>query len=328
LSYIVSNNKKATILTIILLSGGFIGITSPPILSAASAEIYQNAIYDNINFNLNHIEQIQRENQWNSETTDNGQQPSAIEALNIGDSKDAISNIEDTFTGANINDKSSSNLEKNIVNVCINDNDNFLGAELVGGQEQIEPPPPIPPSAFLDLAVTNFFSDNVSILLGDGTGSFDAATNVGTDSAPRYIAISDFNSDRILDLAIANFGSTTVTILLGNGDGSFGKATNFQVGSSPSSIAIGDFNSDRILDLAVTNQGTNNVSILLGNGDGSFGTGTTFLVGDTPTSLSVGDFDKDGKLDLAVANFNSFNISVFLGNDDGTFGTAINTPRK
>jgi FG-GAP-like repeat len=94
----------------------------------------------------------------------------------------------------------------------------------------------------LDLAVTIFFSDNVSILLSDGTGSFGTATNFGTDSAPRYIAISDFNSDGILDLAIANFGSTTVSILLGNGDGSFRKATNFQVGSSPSSIAIGDFN--------------------------------------------------------------------------------------
>jgi hypothetical protein len=103
LRYIVSNNKKATILTIILLSGGFIGITSPPILSAASAEIYQNAICDNINLNLNNIEQVQRQNQEDFQTTVNGgQQPSSIEVLNSGDSRGPLSNIQDKFTGANI----------------------------------------------------------------------------------------------------------------------------------------------------------------------------------------------------------------------------------
>jgi len=70
LIYIVSNNVKATFLTIILLSG-FTGITSPP--SSASAEIYQNAICDNINLNLNHIKQIQRQNHEDSQITDNEQ---------------------------------------------------------------------------------------------------------------------------------------------------------------------------------------------------------------------------------------------------------------
>ena len=138
MNYIVSNNIKTTILTIILLSGGFIGITSPlPILSAASAELYQNAICDNINLNFNHIEQIQRQNQEDSQTTANGQQPSSIEALNPGDFGDPLSNMEDTFTGANTNDESLLNLDKNIINICINDNDKFLDAELVGTQEHL-----------------------------------------------------------------------------------------------------------------------------------------------------------------------------------------------
>ena len=129
MSYIVLNNIKATFLTIILLSG-FIGITFPP-PSSASAELYQNVICDNINLNFNHIEQIQRQNQEDSQTTDNGQQLSTMEGLNLGDSGGPLSNIEDTLTDANINDESLLNLDRNIVTVCINNNDNFLDAESI-----------------------------------------------------------------------------------------------------------------------------------------------------------------------------------------------------
>jgi hypothetical protein len=188
----------------------------------------QNVICDNINLNLNHIEQVQRQNQKNSQTTDNLQQPSVIEGLNPRDSGGLLSNIEDTFTDANINDESLLNLDRNIINVCINDNINFLDAELVGTQEQIEPPSPIPPGDFLDLTVPNVGSDNVSILLGDGTGSFGTATNFDTGDAPSSVAIGDFNGNGILDLAVANIISNSVSILLGNGDGTFGPANNFQ----------------------------------------------------------------------------------------------------
>ena len=129
MSYIVLNNIKATFLTIILLSG-FIGITFPP-PSSASAELYQNVICDNINLNFNHIEQIQLQNQEDSQTTDNGQQLSTMEGLNLGDSGGPLSNIEDTLTDANINDESLLNLDRNIVTVCINNNDNFLDAESI-----------------------------------------------------------------------------------------------------------------------------------------------------------------------------------------------------
>ena len=57
---------------------------------------------------------------------------------------------------------------------------------------------------FLDLAVTNVFSNNVSILLGNGTGSFGTATNFAVGSAPVSVAVGDFNGDTFLDLAVAN----------------------------------------------------------------------------------------------------------------------------
>jgi hypothetical protein len=97
---------------------------------------------------------------------------------------------------------------------------------------------------FLDLAVANDNSDNVSILLGNGNGTFvPPAVNFGAGDGPQSVAVGDFNNDTILDLAVANFGSANVSILLGNGDGTFvTPAVNFGAGEGPTSIATGNFN--------------------------------------------------------------------------------------
>src|SRR2546428_586060 len=71
----------------------------------------------------------------------------------------------------------------------------------------------------LDLAVANSDSDNVSVLLGNGDGSFQTARNFPTGSLPRSVAVGDFNGDGHLDLAVANNTVPgTVSVLLGNGD--------------------------------------------------------------------------------------------------------------
>jgi uncharacterized protein (DUF2141 family) len=191
----------------------------------------------------------------------------------------------------------------------------------------------------LDLVVTNqgnpslgFSDSSVSVLLGNGLGSFGSTTNFNSGTYPISIAVGDFNGDGKLDLAVANFGSDNVSVLLGNGDGTFGSATNYPlvVGMNPTSIAVGDFNGDGKLDLAVANSfgfssaTPGNVSILLGNGDGTFKSAMNFAVGGSPHSVAVGDFNGDGKLDLAVANSLGNSVSILLGNGDGTFGSAKN----
>ena len=82
----------------------------------------------------------------------------------------------------------------------------------------------------MDLAVANLSSNTVSILLGNGTGSFGTATNFAVGMSPFSVAVGDFNGDTFLDLAVANAASNNVSILLGNGTGSFGTATNFVAG--------------------------------------------------------------------------------------------------
>src|SRR5205814_980547 len=69
----------------------------------------------------------------------------------------------------------------------------------------------------LDLAVGTVASQNVSILLGSGTGTFVAGGNFVAGSQAASAAVGDFNRDGKLDLAIANLGSNNVSILLGTG---------------------------------------------------------------------------------------------------------------
>jgi hypothetical protein len=172
---------------------------------------------------------------------------------------------------------------------------------------------------FLDLAVANGGGylqpgSTVSILLGNGDGTFKDAQNYDTGSTPpsvpRFVAAGDFNRDGNTDLVVANYSSGTLRVLLGNGDGTFRAPQDYAIGSNPDSVALGDFNGDGIVDLAVANGGSPMVSILLGNGDAP------------SQSVAVGDFNHDGIPDLAVASMSSGTVSILLGQGDGTFRDA------
>jgi hypothetical protein len=176
----------------------------------------------------------------------------------------------------------------------------------------------------LDLAVPNPNSNNVSILLGKGDGTFNSAVEYSVGQAPIVATVGDFNRDGKLDLVIANINSNNVSILLGNGNGTFQTAVEYGAGSNPAALAVGDFNRDGKLDVVVTDVGSNTVSVLIGNGAGSFQLGKAYAVGQNPRGLTVGDFNRDGKLDLVVANNYSNSVSVLLGNGDGTFHPPVN----
>ena len=172
----------------------------------------------------------------------------------------------------------------------------------------------------LDLAVVNYLPGTVSVLLGNGDGTFrPTPIFFGGDNGPSSVAVGDFNGDGRPDLVLANFKSTTVSVFLGKGDGTFSMPLLFSAGTSPAFAAVGDFNGDGKQDLAVANYFSTTVSVLLGKGDGTFGPPVSFAAGPSPQVVAVGDLNRDGKLDLAVANAGSSTAAVMLGRGDGTF---------
>jgi Bacterial Ig-like domain (group 3)/FG-GAP-like repeat/FG-GAP repeat len=179
-----------------------------------------------------------------------------------------------------------------------------------------------------DIAVANYATNTVSILLGQGNGTFQGHIDTPVESEPASVAVGDFNSDGNMDLAVANFHSDTVSVLLGNGDGTFKSAVNYDVGHGPVSVAVGAFSGNQTLDLVVVNETDNDASVLLGNGDGTFQTQVTYPTGagGNPLSVVTGDFNGDGNLDLAVADFRSQQVSVLLGNGNGTFQAVLTYP--
>jgi Bacterial Ig-like domain (group 3)/FG-GAP-like repeat len=190
----------------------------------------------------------------------------------------------------------------------------------------------------LDLAVTNGQNNTVSILLGNGDGTFTQAPGspVPVGAVPYFTAIADFNKDGFADIAVTNNIDNTVSILLGNGDGTFRQAPGSPIGGfnyNPVGIVAADFNGDGNVDLAATdytgagNNDPGNVVVLLGNGDGTFipATESPFTVGLRPIVLVAMDFDHDGNTDLVVENSGlvtnpaTETLAILRGNGDGTF---------
>jgi phospholipase C len=179
----------------------------------------------------------------------------------------------------------------------------------------------------LDLAIANSGSNTLSILLGNGDGTFTLKSTPATGHNPTAVAAGDFNADGKVDLAVANQVDSTLTILLGAGDGTFiAQPVAPATGAGPVAVSADDFDQDGRLDLATTNNVENYGSALSGDGDGTF----TLLnegvnTGHGPLSLAVGDFNADGFLDLAVVNNLDNTISILPGNGDGSF-TSIDGP--
>ena len=117
---------------------------------------------------------------------------------------------------------------------------------------------------YRDIVFSNKGSSSVSVLLGDGNGSF--YTNQRNDytvgASPISVKVADIDQDNHQDIIVANFDSKNITILFGNGDATFKESVFYGTGEKPSSIEISDIDNDNDLDIVVANKGDDNVMVL------------------------------------------------------------------
>jgi len=162
----------------------------------------------------------------------------------------------------------------------------------------------------------------LSVLLGNGNGTFQAHVDYSVGDFPVGIVAGDFNDDGKTDLAIANKFDNTISVLYGNGDGTFQTQALVDIGSEPASIGIGDFNGDGKADLIASCVGSGVVTVLLNTGGGSFARvdSSTGLFGPDRSLVVTGNFTSPGTLDAVISSEIQAQIYLLKGQGNGSFG--------
>jgi cell division septation protein DedD len=181
--------------------------------------------------------------------------------------------------------------------------------------------------SFPDLAISNIDSDNVSVFIGNGNGTFRAATLQNVGSGPDGIVTGDFNGDAKIDIAVVDsleLADLNVSLLFGNGDSTFQAAVPTTAETDAVAIAKADFDASGRLDFAVTNVSglDNTVNVLLydpsaPNAENGFALQDLIPglnLGQGQVAVQAGDLNADGRPDL-----------IALGEDTATIGVFINT---
>jgi len=160
----------------------------------------------------------------------------------------------------------------------------------------------------LDLAVASDNAGSVSILQGNGDGTFQAVTYIATGAQQvGSVTLGDFNGDGFPDLATTSAPDNAVYVLINNGNNTigFGAAKKYTMTGGPYYLTVGDFNRDGSPDIISANDASNNVGVLLNaaNGNGTFGAATYYGVGAGSIFANAGDINGDDRVDLtAVTN--------------------------
>ena len=177
----------------------------------------------------------------------------------------------------------------------------------------------------LDIATSNYDSRSiepsagtVSILRGDGHGSFPSHVDYQAAGPPHHLVSADVNGDGWIDLLMLQ-NYETLGVMLGTGDGVFGPPVSYDAGVNASALALGDVNGDGKLDAVAANTWAGGLSLLFGNGDGTFSPAVSLSLGGHPADVTLLDLDGDAQLDIGVCDNSTGSVSILFGDGHGNF---------
>lgn len=178
-----------------------------------------------------------------------------------------------------------------------------------------------------DLVAANIGSFNdgvertVSVLLGQGDGTFNTPVKLNTGGRPRSVAVADVTGDGQADILTVNTDDTALTnsysLLPGIGNGTFGTRVDTKLNFYPEAVAAGDLNDDAEPDLVIGHGAA--VAVLTGQGSGVFATSVDYAtIGSGYVKVALADMNRDGMLDVVASGESPGTVSVLLGAGDGT----------
>jgi hypothetical protein len=179
----------------------------------------------------------------------------------------------------------------------------------------------------VDIAFTSFYGNSVTVLYGNGDGTFSSRSlppsTVG--ARPQGIAAADFNRDGRQDLVVANTASRILTVLYGTGTpGAFTRrdvASPYQLNV----VTATDLTGDGWPDAAAASSGSNAFAVFTGGASG-FSLSSSGAVGTSPRGIAFADVNADGRLDLLTANRGASAAAVLLQQPGGVFVVSDEVP--
>ncbi|MGH3055754.1 MAG: FG-GAP repeat domain-containing protein, partial [Gaiellaceae bacterium] len=174
----------------------------------------------------------------------------------------------------------------------------------------------------LDAAVTHPSTGMVSILFGNGDGSFVARRTIRVARDVEGLAVRDLDGDGRVDIAAVTSLDRRLLLLRGRGDGTFASARRYPVGRNPVDLAVGSFTRAGATDIAVANSGNKTVQVFENvNGKAFFRPLGEYALDGVPQRVIAVDLDNDGLDDLVVLATDPTggqdDVSVFLNKGDG-----------
>ncbi|MEL6863580.1 MAG: T9SS type A sorting domain-containing protein, partial [Bacteroidota bacterium] len=178
---------------------------------------------------------------------------------------------------------------------------------------------------YSDLTMVNETSDDLRILLNDGTGDYNdfELVDMGAGSTPSPNEGADFDGDGEIDLAVCTAWDNELRVLMGDGEGSLSSMETYTTGDGARGLGVLDIDSDGNDDVLIANRSSSNISIFKNDGLANF-TGETLDLdpdGDGESGVAIADANNDGIMDVFIGYHGSQEIGLYLG--DGVGGLSF-----